>query len=95
MSSTQISLSIPDKTLKERVLRKLKSRGATLKFLIISALEAYDRGEFNFTLSQKTQAEFDDTMMTEENLKQYRIAKKDLENGVNIVSQEEIYAKYL
>ncbi len=53
MSTTQISLSIPDKSLKDRVTKKLKARGATMKFLIISALEAYDRGEYDFKLSRK------------------------------------------
>lgn len=34
-------------------------------------------------------------MMTEENEKQWKIAQEDFKNGVNIVSQEEIFKKYL
>lgn len=94
MTSTQVSLSIPDKALKERVSKKLKERGATMKFLLISAMEAFDRGEYDFKLTAKNNTTLDDTVMTPENWQHYLEAKKDLDNGVNIVSWEELKNKH-
>jgi hypothetical protein len=93
--SAQISFTIPDKAVKERVSKKLKARGSTLKFLLISALEAFDRGDYDISLVPQKKEIWDDTVMTEANKTQYKKAKADFEQGVNIVSQEEIFAKYL
>lgn len=93
MTPTQISFTIPDKELKNRVAQKLKKKGSTMKFLFLSALEAYDKGEYDFSFVPKKSIWRDD-MMTEENEKHYAEAKKDFKNGVNIVSWEELKAKH-
>lgn len=92
--SAQISFTIPDKAVKDRVSKKLKARGSTLKFLLISALEAFDRGDYDISLVPKKE-NWDDTIMTDANKTQYKKAKADLEKGVNIVSWEELKAKHL
>jgi len=76
---------------KEKLKALAQEQGVTVTFLLNQLIDYFEAQKLKFSLVKE---EWDDTIMTEENLKQYKQAKKDLENGENIVSQEELYAKY-
>lgn len=101
MTPTQLSFTIPDKQVKDLFMQKTKSQGISMKAAIFAFMKDYIENSYSIELKkdviikEKKLEKWDDTIMTEENKRDYAEAMKDLENGVNWISQEEMFAKYL
>ncbi len=98
MTPAQLSFTIPDKNVKDLFMKKTKSQGISMKAAIFAFMKDYINNSYSIELKKenvKNLEKWDDTIMTEENKKDYESAMKDLENGVNWISQEEMFAKYL
>ena len=91
-TAAQISFTVPDIRLKQKASEKAKRQGLSMKAVILAFLEDYVNNDYALKLVRK---DVSDDIMTDDNFKHWQAAKKDLKNNVNIVSQEEIYAKYL
>ncbi|MEI7511197.1 MAG: hypothetical protein WCJ84_03515 [Candidatus Peregrinibacteria bacterium] len=88
--STQVSFTVANAAVKEKAWKRAKSEGITIKALLNFCMNAYAEN----TLSLGILPSLADTEFTEANKRAWKKARKDLENGVNIVSWEEMKEKY-
>ncbi len=86
-----MSFNLADDDLRKRVIEKAKEEGINMDDLLAFFLRGYVEDRF---FVDEVCDDYDDTVFTEEDRQTYLEAKRDFDNGVNIVSFEDLKKKY-